>query len=205
MEATKRGKAVIGVDSSEKILELCETRARAAGVLDRLTLIKADFRDFELPEPAALITIPFHSIGHLIKEEDKRRALETIRGQLRSGGYFIFDHFIFDPDCPQESGVPHLRASRPDWILWEATTRDIENQVLDILVWTDELDPQGVVTSRRYRRIRLSWITPAQSRTLLQETGFVIEDVFGDFEGRPLEANSTHQIWLRAGTDLKME
>ena len=196
IEAAKRGKAVIGVDSSEKILELCETRARAAGVLDRLTLIKADFRDFELPKPAALITIPFHSIGHLIKEEDKRRALETIRGQLRSGGYFIFDHFIFDPDYPQESGVPHLRASRPDWILWEATTRDIENQVLDILVWTDELDPQGVVTSRRYRRIRLSWITPAQSRTLLQETGFVIEDVFGDFEGRPLEANSTHQIWL---------
>ena len=74
------GKAGIGVDSSEKILELCEARARTAGVLDRLTLIKGDFRDFELPEPAALITIPFHSIGHLIKEEDKRRALETIRG-----------------------------------------------------------------------------------------------------------------------------
>ena len=80
IEAAKQGKAVIGVDSSEKILELCEARARTAGVLDRLTLIKGDFRDFELPEPAALITIPFHSIGHLIKEEDKRRALETIRG-----------------------------------------------------------------------------------------------------------------------------
>ena len=196
IEAAKRGKAVIGVDSSEKILELCEARARTAGVLDRLTLIKADFRDFELPEPAALITIPFHSIGHLIKEEDKRRALETIRGQLRSGGYFIFDHFIFDPDYPQESGVPHLRANRPDWILWEATTRDIENQLLNILVWTDELDRQGIVTSRRYRRIRLSWITPEQSRNLLQETGFAIEDVYGDFEGRPLEAGSTHQIWL---------
>ncbi len=78
VEAAKRGKAVIGVDSSEKILDLCESRARSAGVIDRVTLIKGDFRDFELPEPAALITIPFHSIGHLIKEEDKRRALATI-------------------------------------------------------------------------------------------------------------------------------
>ncbi len=103
---------------------------------------------------------------------------------------------FFDPDFPQEPGVAHLRAALPDKILWEATTRDVENQVLQILVWTDELDPEGTVTGRRYRRIGLSWMTPEQSRALLQQTGFAIEDVYGDFDGNPLEAGSTHQIWL---------
>ena len=39
---------IIGVDLSPAMLDRCRRRAEDAGVLDRLTLIRADFRGFEL-------------------------------------------------------------------------------------------------------------------------------------------------------------
>ena len=158
IEVARKGRPVVGVDSSPAILKLCRKRADEARVTESLTLVEADFRDFQLPEPAELITIPFHSIGHLLSNEDKLRAMRQVRSQLKPGGRFVFDHFIFDPDYPQPPGVSHLRAeltdpaSGRDVFLWEATTRDLERQRLHVVVFTDEIDADGHVVSRRYRR-----------------------------------------------------
>jgi len=201
IEVAKQGRPVTGVDSSGAILELCRKRAREAGVDGRLSLIQADFRDFVLGVPADLIVLPFHSIGHLLTDDDKLRAMKQVRSQLRDGGRFIFDHFLFDPSFVQP-GVPHLRAefrnseTGRDHILWEASTHDLEHQVVRIVVWTDEIDSGGTVVSRRYRRINLSWITPEQSHRLLEEAGFEVEALHGDFEENPLTETSTHQVWV---------
>ncbi len=202
IEAAKQGKNIIGVDSSSKILEMCQTRADKAGVSELLTLVRADFRDFVLEERADLITIPFHSIGHLLTDDDKRKALSNIYGQLRPGGRFIFDHFVFDPSYGPGPGVPHLRAefrdeeSGRDRLLWEATTSDLEHQMLRIVVWTDDVDAEGNVVHRRYRRINLSWMTPEQSFGLLEEAGFEVVTAYGDFDEGPMDEKSTHQIWI---------
>lgn len=201
IEVAKQGRTITGVDSSGAILELCRKRAREAGVEGRLHLIQADFRDFVLPEAADLIVLPFHSIGHLLTDDDKLRALRQVRSQLREGGRFVFDHFIFDPSYVQP-GVPRLRAefrnaeTGRDHILWEASTHDMEHQVIRLVVWTDEIDAVGIVVSRRYRRMNLSWITPEQSHRLLEDVGFEIEAVHGDFEENPLTERSTHQVWV---------
>ena len=69
-----------------------------------------------------------------------------------------------------------------DILLWEATTRDSEHQMLRIVVWTADLDAGGNVVHRRYRRINLSWMTPEQSFNLLEEAGFEIDAAYGDFD-----------------------
>ena len=61
IEVAREGRPIAGVDSSSALLDLCRKRAREASVEGRLTLIQADFRDFELQEPADLIVLPFHS------------------------------------------------------------------------------------------------------------------------------------------------
>ncbi len=55
VQAAAQGRDIIGVDLSAKMLARCRRRAEEAGVLDRLTLIHADFRDFQLEAPASLI------------------------------------------------------------------------------------------------------------------------------------------------------
>jgi SAM-dependent methyltransferase len=202
IEVARRGGRVFGVDSSTKILELCRGRAEQAGVADRLTLIQADFRDFELPEPARLITIPFHSIGHLLTREDKLAALRNIHRRLAPGGRLVFDHFIFDPDYPVPSGMASLRAETKDpetgrdRLIWETSIRDEASQVIDLFACTEDLDEGGVVLKRRYRRSRISWLSPDESRRLLEETGFEIESVYGDFNRDPLSEASPEQIWF---------
>ncbi len=202
IEVAKRDRRVIGVDSSKAILSLCRTRAEQAGVADRLAFVRGDFRDFEIPEPAELMTMPFHAIGHLMTNEDKKKALRNIHRQLVPGGRFVFDHFIFDPDYPIPPGIPHLRAeirdpeTGRDRLLWETSIREASRQVIRVLVCTEDLDDDGAVVNRRYRRADISWMSPEDARALLEESGFEIEAVYGDFFRAPLEAGSPEQVWI---------
>ncbi len=202
IEAAKRGKPVTGVDSSSAMLELCRQRAEEEGVADLLTLIQADFRGFVLPEPAHLIAIPFHTIGHLVSLDDKRAGLRHIHNQLAPGGRLIFDHFDFDPEKARQYQGVGLRAeftddaTGHDVLLWTTTRYDFAAQEMRIIVWTDELDDGGVVQQRKYRRINFSWLEPEQARALLEEAGFVIEALYGDFDRQPFDEDSPEQVWV---------
>ncbi len=206
IEVARQGKHIIGVDSSAEMLKLCRERAAAAGVTHLLTLIQADFRDFALPEPAQLITIPFHTIGHLVTLDDKRAGLRHIYSQLTPGGRLVFDHFVFDPEVARRSQGVGLRgeytdaATGHDLLLWVTSRHDFEAQTTRIIAWTDELDEDGVVLRRQYRRLSFSWLDPQQTRALLEETGFQVEALYGDFDRRPFAADSPEQVWVARRT-----
>ena len=92
-------------------------------MLDRLTLMHADFRSFTLETPAALIALPYHSIGHLLTLDDKRDALAQVFSQLRPGGRFVFDDFLVTPDLIEQMRRTQLRAeyqsaAGADTLLW---------------------------------------------------------------------------------------
>ena len=202
VEVAGAGKPIVGIDSSAEMLHRCRARAQAAGVLNRLTLIHADFRDFNLPQPAELITIPFHTIGHLVTMEDKRAGLRHIYDQLAPGGRLILDHFVFNPEAATRFGGVMLRDeytnpdTGQDTLLWVTSRYDLEHQTIRIIAWTDEIDGVGVLVRRRYRRLSFSWLEPEQTRALLQESGFKIEALYGDFDRSPFREGSPEQIWV---------
>ena len=89
----------------------CAANGRSApGVSDRLTLLQADFRTFALAQPAGLIALPYHSLGHLTSVDEKRDALRHIHGQLRPGGRFVFDDFFMTPARLERMRQVQLRA-----------------------------------------------------------------------------------------------
>jgi SAM-dependent methyltransferase len=215
--AAIRGCRIIGIDASTAMLDLCEARAADAGVADRLDLRHADFRDFTLSEPADLIALPYHSIGHLTSLEEKRRALLQVLTQLRPGGRFVFDDFLMTPASMGLMRQVQLRAIYPssattppprhqssvaptttqDTLLWVTSLIDESSQRLTVVTWEDRLHADGTLDTRRYRRLSLSWLTPTQARQLLVDTGFTIEACFGDFDGTPFEeASALEQIWI---------
>jgi SAM-dependent methyltransferase len=202
LEAARRGEPVFGVDSSAEMLARCRERADAAGVAGLITLLQADFREFVLPEPAQLISIPFHTIGHLVTLGDKRAGLRHIYSQLAPGGRLIFDHFVFNPEGARLGGSPRVRAEYTDAatgrdvLLWAGATYDFAAQTMRSIARTDELDKEGVVVRQRYWRLSFSWIEPEQARALLSETGFEIEALYGDFDRSPFGPESPEQIWV---------
>jgi SAM-dependent methyltransferase len=202
VDAAVRGRPVVGVDSSPAMLALCRERAARAGVLDKLTLIQADFRAFTLPEPAALIALPYHSLGHLTSIDAKRAALCHVHAQLRPGGRFMFDDFFMTPDRLDRMRRVQLRAEYAspdghDTLLWVTSLVDEPAQSMRVVTWEDTLDAEGLMTRRRYRTLSLSWMTPTQAAGELEDAGFVVEACFGDFDGTPFaDATAHEQIWI---------
>ena len=123
-----------------------------AWVLDRLTLIQADFRHFELPQPAGLIALPYHSLGHLLSLDDKREAIAHVFSQLRPGGLFIFDDFLMTPALIDHMRRVQLRAEYTsaagvDTLLWVTSLVNEASQSIRVVTWEDEADADGVLVT----------------------------------------------------------
>jgi SAM-dependent methyltransferase len=200
--AAVRGRAVTGVDLSPAMLRLCRDRAERAGVSESVSLIEADFRAFALPEPAALIALPYHSLGHLQTLDAKREAVRHIHAHLRDGGRFVFDDFLMTPATLDRMRQVQLRAqyanaNGSEQLLWVTSLVDEAAQTMRVVTWEDELDADGTLRRRRYRQLSLSWLTPAQATRLLEDAGFVVEACFGTFDRAPFDAASAQeQIWI---------
>ncbi len=202
VEAAARGRAVIGVDGSSAMLDRCRRRAEDAGVAERLALRQADFRDFTLDQPAGLVALPYHSIGHLVTLDAKGEAMRHIFSRLRPGGRFIFDDFRVTPALLVQMREVQLRAAYQapaggDRLLWVTSLVDEAAQSITVVTWEDALDASGVLERRRYRRLSLSWLEPHQARELLETAGFTVEACFGDFQRTPFaDASSLEQVWI---------
>ncbi len=203
LEAAQRGREMIGVDANAEMLSRCRARAEAAGVSDRLRLVEADFRDFELEHPASLIALPYHSIGHLTSEDEKAKAVRHVYDQLAPGGRFIFDDFHYRPELADRFRQVELKgelvhpASGLDALLWATSLIDVTSQSLRLVTWTDELDPGGKLVRRQYRRLSLSWLEPQQWRDILIGAGFQVEECFGDYAHTPFDAtHCSDQLWV---------
>ena len=200
--AASRGRAVIGVDVSSAMLDRCRLRATTAGVLDRLTLMHDDFRRFQLDEPASLIALPYHSLGHLLSPEDKQSAMAHVFSQLRPGGRFVFDDFLMTPMLIEQMRQVQLCAEYESsagvqMLLWVTSLVDEAAQAITVVTWEDALDPDGSLARRHYRRLGLSWLEPTQAHTLLTNAGFVVESCFGDFARTPFsETTAQEQVWI---------
>jgi SAM-dependent methyltransferase len=196
------GQAMVGVDSAPAMLALCRARADREAVSERVTLIEADFRRFELPVPAGLIALPYHSIGHLQSLEAKRAAVRHIHSQLRPGGTFVFDDFFMTPARIERMRQVQLRAEYTaadgtDLLLWVTSLVNEADQSISVVTWEDALDARGVLQHRRYRRLSLSWLQPCQAQQLLEEAGFTVDACYGDFDRTPFDAASAQEhIWM---------
>ena len=89
LEFARRGARVFAVDRSAAMCRLVRRKARSKHLAVRV--FQADIRNFRLPETVDLVTCEFHSLNHLLRERDFRRALRRVRAALRHGGFFFFD------------------------------------------------------------------------------------------------------------------
>jgi SAM-dependent methyltransferase len=80
---------MFAVDLSPHMCRLARQKAHRAGV--PLVVLRADMRDFRLPEPVDLVTCEFDALNHVPREADLARVAHSVARALRPGGYFYFD------------------------------------------------------------------------------------------------------------------
>jgi SAM-dependent methyltransferase len=169
------GKPVLGIDSSEAMLEIA--RERSAGLSLELRL--GDVREFELDEPAALIYVPFRSLLHLHGWHEKRRVFERVAASLLPGGRFAFNAFAFS----------HMLAARLD-----GKTQD-QSGVVHTLRYAPA-DSRIDITRDDGAAIRLWWATKSEWDGLIDVAGLEVEALYGGFERELFDDNSLEFVYV---------
>ena len=175
--AVRTGKRVIGIDSSQAMLDAAAANAATAGVVFELRL--ADMRDFELGESTDLVICPARSLLHVQGHARRLEVFRRVAALLRPGGRFAWNAFVFDPDVASEfdgkwreqGGVHHL------------IRYDYHERRVDLTLQNGAL-------------LQLWWANPEEWDLLVAESGLEVEARYGWFDRRPFDDSSREAIYV---------
>ncbi|MGZ4340411.1 MAG: class I SAM-dependent methyltransferase [Gaiellaceae bacterium] len=173
---------VIGVDSSQGMLDVCAEQGRQAGVEALLDLRPGDLRRPPVDERVPLVTCPFRAFLHLSSDEDRRTALAAAHRLLRPDGRLVFDVFTPSKEDIEET---HGRWIEREPGILERADWDIEEQTLTLSVRGED----------RASTMKLWWLEPARWQALLAEAGFEVEACYGWFDRRAY-VDSEDSVWI---------
>jgi SAM-dependent methyltransferase len=181
------GIRVIGVDSSEGMLDVCREQAELAGVAQLIDLRLGDLREPPVDEPASLVICPFRALLHMPDDAERLRALRAAYELLVPGGRFAFD--VFAP------GRSDIAETHGRWIerepgIHERAHWDEQKRTLTLGV----RGPAGEST------LVLAWISPGEWRVLLERAGFEVEACYGWFDRRPFTGGED-TVWIARRPD----
>ena len=83
----RRGYRMTGVDRSPEMLAVLESKRGNLPV----TAVRADIRDFTVPEPLEGAICLYDSLNYLLTEDDLERCFRCVRAAVLAGGLFVFD------------------------------------------------------------------------------------------------------------------
>jgi SAM-dependent methyltransferase len=174
------GIRVIGVDSSEGMLDVARDRAELAGV--EVDLRYGDFRDPPVEGPVPLVIAPFRSLLHMETDADRVAVVRAVHRLLEPEGRFVFD--VFWPG-PEDIAETHARWLEREPGIFERADWDEERRTLILRVRGEGMESE----------LSLAWISISEWRELLGSEGFSVEGLYGWFDGTPWSGHED-SIWV---------
>lgn len=194
---------ITGLDASPNMLAIAEQKKNAlpADTAGRIRLVQGDIKTFDLRKTYSLIIIAFRSFQCLLTKEDQRACLTRIYQHLDAGGLLLLDLFAPRHDYLAQRtrslylGKFYYKDEDVHVIRRAEDTYDLANQTLHedrFYEWTDK---KGTF-HREVWSFDLSYLFRYEAELLLQQFGFTVEHVFGDFKKNPYDYFSGEQIFV---------
>lgn len=181
-------KNIIGIDTSEEMLALASKKISMNHCGGNIRLIKENMLELALPNPVSCIYLPFRTIGHIIHKQDVIRLFERIRMNLKDGGHFLFDHYIFDREWAENHNRVRIKMYEDRVISIEDYYRyDFNKQLMDCSVYVNE---------KEVARFPFAYRDVSYYEEILRLTGFRIENLYGEYDMSEMANNSRHQIYV---------
>jgi SAM-dependent methyltransferase len=194
----RAGHTVTGVDHSAAMLARARERLSQASetIQQRVTLIEADMATVDLAQEFALVIIPYNTFMHLDSAQ-ALKVLRRVRQCLAGDGRLFID--LINPFAIANTPDDQLLSlenclvdpDTGDVILHMAGNRlDTAGQTLQI-TWIYDVSPAaGGPVERAIAQGVYHYRYPHQMELLLQETGFKIESMSGDYDQSPFTEES---------------
>ena len=196
------GHRVVGVDYAKDMLAIAKRKRDAVGLSDReLKLIHADVLKLNLGKKFDVVAIFFNSFLGFATLEQQDQVLQVLRRHLKPrGGIFWLD--IFQPNLALlandvskgvDGSIFFVPALNRTVFVNVDVRRDAARQTQRITFNYRWHDTHGV---ERREKVEFdgTFIFPRELRILLERNGFCVENVYGDYDGEPLDNDSPRII-----------
>jgi ubiquinone/menaquinone biosynthesis C-methylase UbiE len=185
---SKEGYDIVGLDISPNLLKIAKSRLRG------IQLVRADMR--RLPFKAGTFTAAVSmdtSLGYLPTEKDDLQSLGELRETMKRGTVLIADVFnreelmqkykTKNPVNPKEKEYPTFALSQ------KRTIDKDGGKLRDLWVVHDKADGKIKIFRHVARLYSLKGL-----QDLLEKTGFVVKQVYGDYVGQQFSPDSKRLI-----------
>lgn len=212
---------VIGLDTSAALLAIARRKlaqhgyanqAVASGTVvsetggdgsGKVKLVQADMTGFELAErDIDFAFVVSNTLMHVTTQAGQLKALKCARRHLRAGGLLLID--LFNPDIAYLEAIAGIQELADWWedeesgatvLKWSTRTVDEARQMQETVFVYEEVFADGRNAQTRLSfPLRFWW--PDEGAMLLEQAGFAVDEVYGDFDGGPYRADSERLIFI---------
>ncbi|MFB0504370.1 MAG: class I SAM-dependent methyltransferase [Candidatus Bathyarchaeia archaeon] len=201
------GYEVWGIDFSPSMLAKARQNASVLPpqVTERIHLVQADMRDFQLDLQFPLALIPFRSFLVLLTVGDQIRTLNNIRRHMKEGGILVIDLFVPRYDAlsqGQREATKEIVNPENKHVLYrrEETTYDHVNQLIKAEYTFEEHDEKSNLVLSFRKTLELRYIFRYEMEHLLSLSEFDLEEVYGTFDKEPYDYQSGEMIFVASKT-----
>ncbi|MGH2792698.1 MAG: class I SAM-dependent methyltransferase [Actinomycetota bacterium] len=195
------GKPVIGVDVSTAMMAEGRKRAEAARVAGLIEWREADMRTHVADPPLTLVTIPYRAFLHMETVEDQLACLDAVKRSLVPGGRVILNMFV--PDHHVAAGHDGVRSLHSEYIdergrrcvVYATPKHEVTTQRITLHAAVEAYEGDRLVDTTE-TVLHLRMVYRYEMEHLLARSGFAVEDLYGDFDERPLTEECREMIWV---------
>ncbi len=190
----KMGFVITALDNSKEMLKILKNKH-----LRNVKTVLADMTDFSLEQKFKLIIISYSSFQQLLTLKDQAKCLESIKKHLAEDGVLAMDinpHILEGTDI-LENEIAFI-ADNPERnsriTMFTSHKIDRKNKIKH---WQDtyvEINAEGKRNEFK-NFISLKECDQNYMKMLFEKTGYKIINIFGDFDGGKVTANSDNMIY----------
>lgn len=204
----RAGVTVTGLDVSPNMLAVGRGKLEQEPpkVQQRVSLVEADMRNFDLGRTFGLIFVAFRSFQALLTRADQRASLECAARHLDTGARFCFG--MFNPrlsrltaEMPVHEGPSEFEVPGGTRVTWSGeTTYDLAAQNLRSVWRYRRTGPDGSVTDSEHV-LTLHYFFRFEVEWMLEACGFEVEALYGDYDRSPFTADSEEMVFMARRAD----
>ncbi len=190
----ENGFSYTGLDNSAEYVKWASDKLSS---FENASILLGDMRSFNLKNKYQSCFIGFNSIFHLMSNNDILSCFQTVYGHLNNNGLFFIDMFLPDPSFLHRDPTPVeiMEFDHPDGgkcTVKETNSYDDSTQINSIIwyFYTAGKKSPDLFT------FDMHMIYPDTMFSLLNEAGFSIKQVWGDYDKSPLTEESRLQFYV---------
>lgn len=178
------GLRIVGIDSSDDMLDRLHTRQRSTN----LEVLRGDMVDDLPPGPFSLAFVAYNTIFNLVTPERQLACFRAVADRLAPGGRFVVEAFVPD-DPPRDGDHVEIRTLAADRVVLSVSRHDAAAQRADGQ-FVELTERDGI----RLRPWSIRYASPAELDAMAATTGLVPEHRWEAFGRAPWTPDSPRHV-----------